>query len=198
MGLFFLFFFCFVFLSLRIPLPAVIQYILSVWRCCAVSLNLMKKTLERTPPDSASQSVWETHKEWHAAILEKNSNWDSHEKYLCMLNFLVSTGKFSLSLLDKQMRGEFSREWLRVIWFLRAIEGKPKINTDFPRDNRFWWTLRMIYSADFQWSVDSHWSNNTVRLLYSCLEEITHISQYFNFYILAEVLPKSYDCIHSK
>lgn len=128
----------------------------------------------------------------------KNPKWGLHEKYLCLLNFLVSTRKVSLSLVYKQMRGEFSREWLRVIWFLRAIEGKPKINTDFPRDNRFWWTLRMIYDTAFQWSVDSHWSNNAVRLWYSCLEEITDISQYFNFYILAEVLPKSYDCIHGK
>lgn len=87
---------------------------LTVWRCAAISsfFKLMKKTLEREHLLTAHPKVCgRRKKEWHRTFLW-NFKWGSCGKYRCMLNFLISTLSVSLSLVYKQMRGDFLQEMM--------------------------------------------------------------------------------------
>lgn len=81
---------------------------LTVWRYCAFScsLNLMKKTLEKTTPDSTSQSVWETNKSdtEHFSDFKMGLMW----KILMHAQFPLKYLQCFLSPVYKQMR-EFSQ-----------------------------------------------------------------------------------------
>lgn len=113
-GVFFYCLFCFVFpVSLHFS-SSHHTVCLTVWRCAAISsfFKLMKKTLEREHLLTAHPKVCgRRKKEWHRTFLW-NFKWGSCGKYRCMLNFLISTLSVSLSLVYKQMRGDFLQEMM--------------------------------------------------------------------------------------
>lgn len=108
--------FCFVlfFPSLCISPPAIILY---VWLSEGVLPSPLfsnwwkRHWRENTSWQHIPKCVGDVKKEWHRTFLW-NFKWGSCGKYWCMLNFLISTLSVSLSLVYKQMRGDFLQEMM--------------------------------------------------------------------------------------